>query len=493
MAIITIVLLCMVIGLSVIIQDYFWGSRKRELIADGKQIVENIKIMNISDIRKTNTYLRSADHFLRARIWLFDKNRVLIASSMTPKPPEHFMGESINNEYRNVLNRKKKNTEIKEIEENKRELYAEVEKMLDEVLVSGEIKTIKTYHHVFKDNIIAIALPITNNQEEITGILLLISPVKSAENFLATILSYIFGVGSLAILLSLGLSQFLSRSIIKPLVSMKESAAAMAKGDYTHKVEVKGEDEVAELGKSINSLASDLADFVDKTHRMEQLRRDFVANVSHELRTPVTIIRGYNEAMLDGTTTDPETIKRYRTLIRDETIRLEHLVKELLDISRLQARVEQLEEKVPLDSIVREVVEKLDVKAQERGVTINIDVEESCYINGIGNRLIQLVMILADNAVKYSKEGGNVFLFVKKLEDKVYLVVEDDGIGIAPEEQDFVWERFYKVDKSHTKAAGGSGLGLSIAKEIIEIHNGQLILTSEINKGTKIEIVFNQA
>lgn len=496
MAIITLVLFCMVIGLSAIIKDHFWGSRKRELIADGKQIVENIKLMDTKNIRETNGYLRSVDHFLRARIWLFDANGNLVASSMTPRPierVERLRGQYQNKEHRNVLEDKINRKKIQEIEENKRKAHMEVQTILEEAFRDGKIKTARSYHPIFKDDIIAIVLPITNEQGAVAGALLLISPIKNSEDFLTTILFYIFGVGSLAVVLTWFLSHFLSRSIIKPLVSMKESAAAMAKGDYSNQVVVKGEDEVAELGNSLNSLARDLSAFVDKTERMEQLRRDFVANVSHELRTPITIIRGYNEAMLDGTITEPEKMERYRTLIRDETIRLEHLVRELLDISRLQARVEKIEDKVPLGSIVKEVVEKLNVKAEEREVTIHVDVEEDCYINGIGNRLIQLVMILADNAVKYSKFGGNVFLSVKKIQDKISLIVADDGIGIAPEEQDFIWERFYKVDKSHAKAAGGSGLGLSIAKEIIEIHQGQFFLSSELNKGTKIEVSFAQA
>ena len=185
-------------------------------------------------------------------------------------------------------------------------------------------------------------------------------------------------VAILALILSMFMVRSLARTIIKPLVSMKDSAMAIAAGDYTRKVNVHGQDEVAQLGKALNALGNDLSAFVAKRNAPKNPPR-LVANVSHELRTPLTIIRGYNEAISDGTVTDKDMIQRYRLLINEETMRLERMIRELLDISRMQAADELAPAKMqplPLGAIVRNVAEKLMVNAVERNVKLLVHVDE---------------------------------------------------------------------------------------------------------------------
>lgn len=496
------VLVCVSLGISYIINDYFWGSRKRELMSDGKQIVEVLATkFDLNDQEAVGKYLRSVDHFLRARIWLVDMNGEIIASSMPlpqydpyekyeQRPSKHDISHGEMNKMRQ---QQRKITEKKMHDASVAKAFekagAQIKEMVKDVF-HGKAKTIRTFHPYFEDDVLAIGIPVKDSDDKVAAVLLLTAPVKNTQFFLSNIYYYIFGVGALAIVLSWFLTKLLSKRLVRPLIDMRENAAAMAKGDYSGRLDIKSSDEVADLGHSLNQLAEDLAEFVDKTARMEQLRRDFVANVSHELRTPITIIRGYNEAMLDGTITDEEKIQKYRLLIRDETIRLEGLIRELLDISRLQARTETSFEKVPLDVIVTEIAEKLMVKADEKSIKLNVLVEKDAFVNALGDRLVQLVMILTDNAIKYSKASGNVLLQVEKKPNQVILTVKDEGIGIEKSEQSLVWERFYKVDKSHNKAAGGTGLGLAIAKEIIELHKAQLSLESELGKGTTIKIIF---
>jgi signal transduction histidine kinase len=478
-AITAFVLIVVSLGLSYIINDFFWDSRKRELIAHGRRLAKAAGEWLDSGQRDMNVYLRSVDNFLQARIWLVDGEKRIIASSV-PLPTYDREARHGHGEHEQPPPRAYtiKNPMFRSL--------------VDDVL-RGETKSVRFFHPYFEDNVITVGLPVVVGGD-IKGGLFLNAPAANTERFLHTIYFYIAGVGIIAILLGWWLVKLLSRRIVSPLVAMCASAAAMAKGDYDYQVPITGEDEVADLGRSLNSLARDLANFVDKTQRVEQLRRDFVANVSHELRTPLTIIRGYSEAILDGTASGADKVVKYQNLIRDETMRLEGLIRELLDISRLQARVEVAAEKVPLDVIVKEVYEKFSVKAREKNLTFLIDTEEDSYVNGIGNRLVQLVMILTDNAVKYSKTSGTVCLSVKKdLAGDIVFCVEDDGLGIAEEEQPLIWERFYKVDKSHAKTGGGSGLGLSIAKEIIDIHNARVTLTSKLGDGVKIEIKFTGA
>jgi two-component system sensor histidine kinase len=274
---------------------------------------------------------------------------------------------------------------------------------------------------------------------------------------------------------------------------MKDSAVAIASGDYTRKVEVHGEDEVAALGRALNALGNDLSAFVDKTERTEKIRRDFVANVSHELRTPITIIRGYNEAISDGTITDKEMIQRYRALINEETIRLERMIRELLNISRFQASDELTTgiEPLPLAEIVRNVTEKLMVKSVKRHVTLVIHADENIAVVGNGDQLVQLIMILGDNALKYSPDNGTIsFTAVRQEDGSVLLSVADQGPGIPEEDLPFIWERFYKVDKSHCRNVPGTGLGLAIAKEIIRVHGAKAQVFSIPGVGTRFEVTF---
>lgn len=272
---------------------------------------------------------------------------------------------------------------------------------------------------------------------------------------------------------------------------MKNSAKAIASGDYSLKVIVDGDDEIADLGRSLNSLSRDLEQFVLKTKKMEKMRRDFVANVSHELRTPITIIQGYNEAISDGTITDPEDIKKYRKLINDETLRLERLINELLDISRLQKGEGEEMEPIPLAQVVEAVVNMLEGRAHQRDIRLDRYLDDSLYVYGNGDRLYQLVMILGDNAMKYSPDSSVItFKVTQNPDQSTELTVSDQGYGIPEEDIPYIWERFYKADKSHSRHIPGTGLGLAIGREIIRIHKAKVQVQSQVGKGTSFVITF---
>ena len=298
-------------------------------------------------------------------------------------------------------------------------------------------------------------------------------------------------IGLLALLLTLFIVRRLSRGIVQPLRAMEETAASMALGRYDKRVEVASEDEVGQLGASLNTLAQELSCFVARTEQMEKLRRDFVANVSHELRTPLTIIRGYTEALRDGTVTDPEQSARFNKIIVGETERLERLINDLLDLSRLQAQQYTMEtEPIPLAEVVDSVVSIMRGKAKEKGIELSQTVDENVPpILGNGDRLVQLLLILIDNALKYTVKG-KISVELTHSMQQVFLTITDTGEGIPPEDLPLIWERFYKVDKAHTRENHGTGLGLSIAKEIIDRHGAKVTLTSELNAGTTFVIQF---
>ena len=298
----------------------------------------------------------------------------------------------------------------------------------------------------------------------------------------------------MGLLLSLFMVRSLSRQIVKPLVSMKDATIAIAKGNYSRRVEVGSEDEVAELGNAINHLSTELSNYLGKMARMEKIRRDFVANVSHELRTPITIIRGYNDIVSDSLE-EKDPNKRYCDLIGSETKRLERLVRALLDISRLQS-ADKLKvsdtEPLPVAEIIRNVAEKLKVKAEPKHITLKLQVEEGVEILGNGDQIGQRVLLLGDNAIKYSPEGSHVRFETKLQANGAFeLSVVDNGPGIPEEDLPFIFERFYKVDKSHAHSSSkGTGLGLAIAKEIVRMHGAQIEVFSQVGVGTRFVVNF---
>ena len=336
-----------------------------------------------------------------------------------------------------------------------------------------------------------VGLPLLDHHGIQTGAILLASPIGGLNKVLKDIYLYTLMVGIVALLISMVIVSGLTKRMVKPLVSMKNSAKAIASGDYSLKVPIDGDDEISDLGRSLNSLGRDLEQFVRKSNKMEKMRRDFVANVSHELRTPITIIQGYNEALSDGTITDPEDAKKYRKLINDETLRLQRLINELLDISRLQRGEGEEMEPIPLGKIVQNVVSMLQVRAQKRDIRLEQYVDDSLMVYGNGDRLFQLVMILGDNAMKYSPDSSVIAFEVIPNKDKgTLLTVSDQGYGIPEEDLPYIWERFYKADKSHSRHIAGTGLGLAIGKEIIRMHKAKAQVFSKLGKGTTFAITF---
>lgn len=499
MAIIVVIVVGVTAGISYLIADYFFKIKEHELSQKGHEMAETIEyFIRMDDTDTLNRYIIAVDRLVGARIWLFnDKYELLAASYVDEKKVD---GDDVLNYFFNLRVPDDSNrfqtaegTALLNQEIKKGKLSDKVKVILNDIYEGRSVKS-QIFHPYYKEQVILVGVPYRDPVSKANGAILMTEPLSGFDSFLRNVYIYTAIVGIIALIFSLFLVRRLSQLIIKPLIRMKDSAAAMASGDYSKRINITGEDEVAELGQALNSLGADLDAYVTKMERTEKMRRDFVANVSHELRTPITIIRGYNEAISDGMVTDTELIQRYRNLINEETVRLERMVRELLDISRLQASdelsVNNMDE-LPLAAIIRNVAEKLMVNSAKRNVTFNIHADESIKILGNGDQMVQLILILSDNALKYSPENGTVSLGAKKLEDGSVLVsVSDEGPGIPEEDIPFIWERFYKVDKSHCRNVPGTGLGLAIAKEIIRMHGAKAEVISKCGEGTTFEIKF---
>lgn len=232
---------------------------------------------------------------------------------------------------------------------------------------------------------------------------------------------------------------------------------------------------------------------IDKQNRekdaVANMRKEFSANVSHELKTPLTSISGYAEIMKDGLVR-PEDMKTFSERIYNEASRLITLVEDIMKLSKLDEGAVELEkEEVDFYMLTREICSRLAPQAEKRNVSVEVTGEPVHYL-GVRQVLDEMLYNMIENAIKYNKEGGLVSVWVGNTLQGIKIIVRDTGIGIPKEEQERIFERFYRVDKSHSKATGGTGLGLSIVKHGALMHGAKIDVDSEVNKGTKMELIF---
>jgi two-component system phosphate regulon sensor histidine kinase PhoR len=229
---------------------------------------------------------------------------------------------------------------------------------------------------------------------------------------------------------------------------------------------------------------------ITELKKLEQMRKDFVANVSHELKTPITSIKGFSETLLDGAMNDQETLKAFLDIILKESDRLQILIQELLDLSKIEQHGFRLTVgKVDLEKEAAEVLGILRGKAEEKDIKLELaPVIGNVEIDGDADRLKQVFINLVSNAITYSPSRATIRILLKEQKDKVSIEVKDSGIGIEKNEIPRIFERFYRVDKARSRNSGGTGLGLAIVKHIVEAHKGSIEVTSEVSKGTTFTI-----
>ena len=267
------------------------------------------------------------------------------------------------------------------------------------------------------------------------------------------------------------ISLFFSRSVVAPLRKMTFASQRIAKGKYDERVKVAGEDELAELSGSFNQMAEQL-------EQVESMRRQLVGDVSHELRTPLTAINGYMEGLIDGVI--PAEVETFQQ-IHTEADRLSRLVDDLQELSRVESKAYVLDlQSVDMSLLVETAIKRLAIQAREKQIDLHSNLPpELPNIYADADRITQVLTNLIGNAIGYTPAGGSVIVSGSKRGDKVQIAVTDTGIGITHEHLQHVFDRFYRVDKSRSRqAGGGSGIGLTIARHLVEAHGGEILVES---------------
>ena len=324
------------------------------------------------------------------------------------------------------------------------------------------------------------AAPVVVNGQTVGSVLVgsMIEPALNPadEDFLQAVNLSIFITAAAVGLVALILGSMLFRQITSPLRAVSQAAEAIAAGQLDRRVEVKTADEIGRLAQSFNRMAESLA-------QADVQRRNMVADIAHELRTPLTVVQGSLEAMLDGVyDLNPENIAS----IHQQTALLSRLVADLRDLALAEAGQLRLDwQSVDLEAVIAQASNALQSQALEKGVTFKVELPQGLpRLRGDGQRLQQVLFNLVSNALRHTPTGGTVKTAVEVKEDRVVIRVQDTGSGIPAEDLPHVFERFYRVDRSRARSTGGSGLGLTIAKRIVEAHGGQIWAQSWLGAGS---------
>lgn len=330
------------------------------------------------------------------------------------------------------------------------------------------------------EKVMALTYMLPENQQGINGAIRYIISLEDIDKQIVVIWILIGLLLVLVISFVITSGAFFINSIINPVRKINETASKIAKGDFNVSIEkYKYDDEIGQLCDTINNMAHEIGE-------AERMKNEFISTVSHELRTPLTAIKGWGET-IKFAQNDEETVNKGLDVIVNESERLTDLVEELLDFSRMESG--KLTLKTSQMDIVKELTEVLEAfgsRSTREGIELIIDIPvRSIIISGDKNRLKQSFVNIIDNSFKYNQKGGFVKVSLNVDNKKVTVSISDNGCGISKHDLPKIREKFYKANNS----ARGSGIGLAVTDEIIKLHNGELIIESNIGKGTTVSIV----
>ncbi len=284
-------------------------------------------------------------------------------------------------------------------------------------------------------------------------------------------------ISLIIVFVAMTLSLFFSKALTGRITELLGAIRIVREGEYSHRVEVSGRDEMSQMAQEFNALTGRL-------QTTEEVRRRFVSDASHELKTPLASIRLLTDSILQNEAVDPDTVREFVGDIGEEAERLQRITEKLLTLTRLDAGTPVEAEAVPVEEVAQRVTHMLRPLARAVEVDLRVKLEEGLTVRATRDDLYQILFNLMENAVKYNLPGGEITLTGKGEEAWAVLTVEDTGVGIPEEDIDRIFDRFYRVDKARSRAAGGTGLGLSIVRDTARRHGGDVTAHRREGKGT---------
>lgn len=340
-----------------------------------------------------------------------------------------------------------------------------------------EVRLTGSFDGYYDQTQLITAIPVFHNGR-VVGIIVMLSPYPHLERDI----NYIYQITliSLSLLLLVTfISTFLfSRNITRIIEAISDSATKIANGDFTSRVELKGEGELSQLSRSMNHMATEL-------EKLEDMRKDFIANISHDFRSPLTSIKGFIQAILDGTI-PPERQDKYLNIVLDETDRLTKLTNDILLLTKMENNTIQADmQSFDLHTVIRKILLQFEQKIIDKRIdfTLLIDRHE-LFVYADMNQIQRVITNLVDNAIKFCSPSDTIVIETSVLRNRAEISIKDSGPGISEQDIKYIWDRFHKADRSRGKDKKGIGLGLSIVREIIKAHDEEINVYSQEGKGT---------
>jgi len=453
MFILVISLFMITVGLTQAFNLYFESQKKDMLIEQGKKIVrvleESYYWGGFFDKEKLNNEIQTLDEYLDASFIYVDYDYKI-----------GIISNDIGSEWLG------KNIAAYEIKE----------------AVEGNIvETEGNLGGVFKEPVLIVGYPVSVEGKTI-GAIFMCSSLAELERLGNGAYEIIICGAFLVGIPGFFLIYFSSKKVSEPLIKMNEIAKFIANGDFEKRIYVKGHDEVAQLANSFNYMAESL-------NEQEKRRREFISNISHDLRSPLTSMKGFVQAIIDGTI-PPEKQEHYLKIVLDESERLASLANNMISINSIDNKENSLDlSEFDINDLIKKIIFNFEARIVSKKINLRVTFQENVtFVRADYEKIQRVIYNLVDNAVKFSNIGGEIFLETKKHDKKVLIRVRDNGRGLSEEDRKRVFDRFYKADVSRGEDKKGSGIGLAIVKKFILAHGEVITLNSELNKGC--EFVF---
>ncbi|MZQ76355.1 MAG: HAMP domain-containing protein [Peptoclostridium sp.] len=355
---------------------------------------------------------------------------------------------------------------------------------IEESMLGGDrFSRLITFRENGQDKVstLLVGVPVEKNGKP-AGFLLLHS-LSSSISMTTLVLKKQFGIITLISILASSLfAFFLAKYFTKPILGIKAASDEIARGKYGVTVDVSNKDEIGLLAGSINRMSAELS-------KIEGLRKDLIANVTHEFKTPLSVIKTYAEMINDVDIDDKDAIIQDTNVILDETDRLSSMVGEIIYLSRIQSESGMLSlEPVRVADLFEGIKSRVSHLVNSKGVKIETQCGEDIGILADTEKIFRCILNFVVNSINYTPPGKSVYLLASSDSATVTISIKDEGSGISPEDLSHVWERFYKADRSRTKGVQGTGLGMTIAKDILDMHGFEYEIDSEMGKGTLVYI-----
>ncbi|MBQ4086799.1 MAG: HAMP domain-containing protein [Clostridia bacterium] len=354
-------------------------------------------------------------------------------------------------------------------------------------ILSGESATYRgTLGGTYKTDMLTVAKPITYMEKVAGGVLVSIPTPEITRMRLEIIRIFIYNVLIVGLIAAVCIYLY-SKRITKPLSQLNEAAKIIAGGDFTHRVQIDADDELAELGETFNHMAESI-------DQLENMRSSFIANVSHDLRTPMTTITGFVEGIIDGTIPE-EKQKWYLSIVLDESKRLSRIVTDLLDLSKLEQGSFKIEPReFDINELIRLTIIKAEKRITEKNIRLTVGfLTEHIMVLADRDAISRVLTNLFDNAIKFTQENGFIDVQAGNKDGKAYISIQNSGMGIEKKELLHIFDRFYKTDKSRSLDKNGAGLGLYIVKSILQAHGENICAESVPGEYTKFSFTLKKS